>query len=451
MLRSRPAALVYGSTSGVYGDCGGARISETRAVRPDTPRAHRRVDAERTVRWLGRTGVAARILRIPGIYAPDREGGTPRERLKKGTPVLRTEDDVYTNHIHADDLARACVAALWRGGPQRVYHASDDSELKMGDYIDLAADLYGLAASAAHRARRSPGAAAAVAIELHGRIAAAGQYAAQARAARAPAPSDRGDGTAARFLTLRSLDTCRPHRSVSTFSCRSPLMPWSEPSMRWLGLIGACAVLAITGAWAALPWLHYIAKPLATLLVAAMVWQEPASERAYRRAVLVGLVLSTAGDVFLMLPGDRFVFGLASFLLAHCAYLVALTRRARFFAAAWPFLAYAALAAMVLALLWPHLPGPLRGPVIAYVGLLTAMAAQAAAAWRLRRDRATALAAAGGLFFVASDAMLAINRFAAPFAAAQPAVLASYWIAQSLIGLSVASGRTASHRRHPDL
>jgi nucleoside-diphosphate-sugar epimerase len=58
--------------------------------------------------------------------------------------VLRDEDDVYTNHIHADDLARACVAALLRGAPQRVYHASDDSELKMGEYFDLAADLAGL-------------------------------------------------------------------------------------------------------------------------------------------------------------------------------------------------------------------------------------------------------------------------------------------------------------------
>lgn len=143
-LRTLPGALVYGSTSGVYGDCGGARIDETRGVRPATPRAHRRVDAERAVRWLGRAGVAVRILRIPGIYAPDRVGGTPRERLRKGTPVLRSEDDVYTNHIHADDLARICVAALWRGGTQRVFHASDDTELKMGDYIDLAADLYGV-------------------------------------------------------------------------------------------------------------------------------------------------------------------------------------------------------------------------------------------------------------------------------------------------------------------
>lgn len=144
-LRTPPRTLVYASTSGVYGDCGGARVSESRPVAPQTPRAQRRVDAERQVRFFGRgTGARSSILRIPGIYAPDRPGGTPRERLLKGTPVLRAEDDVYTNHIHADDLARAIAAALWRGRPQRVYNASDDSELKMGEYFDLAAGLYGL-------------------------------------------------------------------------------------------------------------------------------------------------------------------------------------------------------------------------------------------------------------------------------------------------------------------
>ncbi|MBU1359899.1 MAG: NAD(P)H-binding protein [Gammaproteobacteria bacterium] len=143
-LRSLPGVLVYGSTSGVYGNCAGARIDERRPVHPETLRAHRRVDAERHVRWLGRAGVSTRILRIPGIYAPDRRGGMPLERLKKGTPVLRPDEDVYTNHIHADDLARICVAALWRGGTQRAFNANDDSELHMGDYMDLAADLYGL-------------------------------------------------------------------------------------------------------------------------------------------------------------------------------------------------------------------------------------------------------------------------------------------------------------------
>lgn len=146
-LRTRglPAALVYASTSGVYGDCGGQKVGETRPIAPRTPRSQRRADAERAVRHFGRaTASRASILRVPGIYAPDREGGTPRERLLRGTPVLQADDDVYTNHIHADDLARAAVAALWRGAAQRVYNVNDDSELKMGDYFDLAAALYGL-------------------------------------------------------------------------------------------------------------------------------------------------------------------------------------------------------------------------------------------------------------------------------------------------------------------
>ena len=143
--RTPPTALVYGSTTGVYGDCGGARVSETRPVRPQTARARRRVAAEGWVRAFGRlTGTPTSILRIPGIYAPDRVGGTPRARLLAGTPVLVREDDAYSNHIHADDLARACVLALWRGRPQRVVNVCDDSALKMGDYFDLAAELYGL-------------------------------------------------------------------------------------------------------------------------------------------------------------------------------------------------------------------------------------------------------------------------------------------------------------------
>lgn len=142
--RSLPTALVYGSTSGVYGDCGGAWVNESRPVHPHTPRAQRRVDAEKSIRFLGRAGVRTSILRIPGIYAPDRDNGTPEARLRKGTPVLSEQDDVYTNHIHANDLARACVAALWRGKAQRTYNVNDNTQLKMGDYFDMAADLYGL-------------------------------------------------------------------------------------------------------------------------------------------------------------------------------------------------------------------------------------------------------------------------------------------------------------------
>lgn len=148
MRRSAPSSVVYGSTSGVYGDCAGAWVDESRRASPITPRAQRRVDAEARMRHFGRlrsSAVRVSVLRIPGIYAPDREGGTPRDRLLRGTPVLTREDDVFTNHIHADDLARACHLALWRGQPQRAYNVNDDSQLLMGEYFDMAADLYGMA------------------------------------------------------------------------------------------------------------------------------------------------------------------------------------------------------------------------------------------------------------------------------------------------------------------
>ena len=100
-LRSAPTSLVYASTTGVYGDCQGQRVHETRSLRPATARAMRRVDAEHWVRFWGRSGVRSTILRVPGIYAQDREGGTPRERLLRGMPVLQAQDDVYTIQIHA--------------------------------------------------------------------------------------------------------------------------------------------------------------------------------------------------------------------------------------------------------------------------------------------------------------------------------------------------------------
>lgn len=141
----RVRRLVYASTSGVYGDAGGARFDETRAVRPATARARRRVDAEARWRWHGRRfGVRTSVLRVPGIYALDRAGGDPRERLRRGAPLLAPDDDVFTNHIHAEDLARACVAALFRAAPQRIYHASDDSQLTMGAHFDAVADAFGL-------------------------------------------------------------------------------------------------------------------------------------------------------------------------------------------------------------------------------------------------------------------------------------------------------------------
>lgn len=139
---SLPQQLVYISTSGVYGDCAGALIDETRPVRPATERARRRVDAENRLRqWGGRAGVRISILRAPGIYAADR---LPVDRLAKGTPALTDADDSYVNHIHAEDLARMVVAALHRATPNRSYNAVDDVPQKMGEYFDLVADAFGL-------------------------------------------------------------------------------------------------------------------------------------------------------------------------------------------------------------------------------------------------------------------------------------------------------------------
>ncbi len=137
-----PHRLIYISTSGVYGNCGGDIVPETRPLRPHTMRAKRRLDAERRIReWGRRSRVCVSILRVPGIYAGDR---LPLERVKDGTPALLPEQDAYSNHIHADDLARIVIAALRFGKPGRVYNTSDDSELKMGDYFDLVADRFGL-------------------------------------------------------------------------------------------------------------------------------------------------------------------------------------------------------------------------------------------------------------------------------------------------------------------
>ncbi len=140
--KSLPRSLIYVSTTGVYGDCAGAEMDETRRLNPESSRAGRRVDAEAVLRAWGRSnGVRVVILRAPGIYAADR---LPLERLKNGLPALSTADDVFTNHIHADDLALACVAALRRGLPNRAVNIVDDSDLRMGDYFDKVAEAFAL-------------------------------------------------------------------------------------------------------------------------------------------------------------------------------------------------------------------------------------------------------------------------------------------------------------------
>jgi nucleoside-diphosphate-sugar epimerase len=140
--RILPTRVVYISTSGVYGDCGGALVDESRVVNPQSARAKRRVDAEeRLALWCNSRGIALVVLRAPGIYAADR---LPLDRLRAGTPVLRDADDVCTNHIHAEDLAGCCLRALEDDAPAGIFNASDDSRLKMAEWFDQVADHAGL-------------------------------------------------------------------------------------------------------------------------------------------------------------------------------------------------------------------------------------------------------------------------------------------------------------------
>lgn len=192
----------------------------------------------------------------------------------------------------------------------------------------------------------------------------------------------------------------------------------------------AAALAILSAPWAlGVPWLNFVFKPLATLGVIAHAWPRGRQTPVLRRWVLLGLGASLAGDVALLWPQGGFLPGLVSFLLAHLAYTWAFTRGRRFGASAWPFVAYAVLAGAILAHLWPGVPAALRGPVVAYVAALAAMAAQAAVLWRSGVPRGAVLAL-GGALFIASDALLATNKFAGPLPMASLWILVTYWSAQ---------------------
>jgi len=201
-------------------------------------------------------------------------------------------------------------------------------------------------------------------------------------------------------------------------------------TIAWALAVLASAVLAIAAGdgLIASHWL-FVFKPLTTLLVIAFAWPRGADAPARRRWIRVGLGLSLAGDVALLWPVRGFLPGLVAFLLAHLAYIVAFTRGVRF--AAWPaaFAAYAVVAGAILWALWPGIPDALRVPVLAYVACLATMAAQASCVGRL--------AALGGALFVVSDALLATHKFAAPLPLSALWILATYWVAQSLIAASM--------------
>lgn len=137
-----PERVVLISTSGVYGDCQGAWVSEERAPHPDSDRGRRRLDAERQLQtWSERCGVPVVILRVPGIYGP---GRLPEKRLRAREPVLREAESPWSNRVHISDLVNACLAAGARGRPGAVYNISDGQPSSMTDYFNQVADALGL-------------------------------------------------------------------------------------------------------------------------------------------------------------------------------------------------------------------------------------------------------------------------------------------------------------------
>jgi uncharacterized membrane protein YhhN len=180
----------------------------------------------------------------------------------------------------------------------------------------------------------------------------------------------------------------------------------------------------------------YLLKPLATLALVAITLGV-ATPLRYRQWIAAGLCASLAGDILLMLPQGLFVPGLAAFLIGHLFYITAfITDGARWRSARLPALPVYGLALAVLAYLWPSL-GAMRVPVACYVAVISTMAWLAIARWRAGVVPGAALAAAGGLFFLASDSALAIRRFVAPYPAATLLILVTYYAAQWCLAYSV--------------
>lgn len=141
-LKQVPSRIVYLSTSAVYGDCEGRWIDEDEPLKPKTARGDRRLAAERcALAYAGQHGVAAMILRVPGIYGP---GRLPRQRLASGAPLVQRDQSPYTNRIHADDLASAALRVAETGEAGVAYNVSDGQPTTMSDYFIRCAALLGL-------------------------------------------------------------------------------------------------------------------------------------------------------------------------------------------------------------------------------------------------------------------------------------------------------------------
>ncbi|HEY8023750.1 MAG TPA: lysoplasmalogenase [Burkholderiaceae bacterium] len=210
------------------------------------------------------------------------------------------------------------------------------------------------------------------------------------------------------------------------------------------------AVVAMFSAGAAngLIWLHYLAKPLTTLLILSYLWRAGNAPNArYRHAIMVGIVFSAFGDVFLMLPetliATGFMFGLGSFLIAHLFFLRALSSDAKWFGKLFVLPAFVIVGALNLAILWPGLGGDLKVPVLLYIACLIAMTSQAVSRFLTLRTVASGYAAFGGIIFLLSDTLIAYNKFHAPIIFASVCILATYYAALWLIAKSACSEHLA--------
>ncbi len=186
------------------------------------------------------------------------------------------------------------------------------------------------------------------------------------------------------------------------------------------------------------PWLIYVFKPFTTILIlAAALLPGTLLAEPYARLIALGLLFSLCGDIWLMLPGNRFLYGLISFLLAHVCYIFAFLAAGPAHSFPWMALPLSVIGAIILVYLWPGLSPSLRSAVSLYLGAIVLMAALAASRFVARPSVGTISAAIGALLFMASDAMLAIDRFRRPFHLARAAVLGSYFAGQLMIALSV--------------
>ncbi len=203
-----------------------------------------------------------------------------------------------------------------------------------------------------------------------------------------------------------------------------------------IGFFAIAAVLRVAADAGGPPILDYIMTPLATMLVIAIAWSDPGEETdSYRRFVLAGLLFSLIGDVFLMMPEDRFLAGLASFLFAHLSYTIAFTRDGGFSGSPVVTLPLALFGSIVMGKMLPGL-GEFFFPVLIYMLVILTMAMQALERWRRGAHAGARLAGLGAVAFIVSDASLGITRFAGGFPGSDSVVLVTYLLAQYLIARS---------------